>query len=829
MTKPTVHLICNAHLDPVWLWEWEEGAAEAISTFRVAAEFCEAFDGFVFNHNEAILYEWVEDYEPELFKRIQRLVKAGKWHIMGGWYLQPDCNMPSGESFVRQILLGRHYFQAKFGVSPTTAINFDPFGHTQGLVQIMAKSGYDAYLFCRPNSVELPLRREEFIWQGYDGSRLMATRLFGSYLSARGKAAEKVENLLKSRKKFNHLALTWGVGNHGGGPSKIDLEKLAALMKQRDDLNIIHSTPEKYFTALASEGAKLPVRDDDINPWAVGCYTSQIRLKQLHRQLENELYITEKMLVNGWTQGRLEYPTEQLTEAMRDLCHAEFHDILPGSSIQPVEETSLRLMNHGLEILSRLKAKAFFALAAGQPKAAEGKIPILVYNPHPYPITTTVECEFQLADQNWDGDFTLCQVKSGTTALPTQLEQEASHLNLDWRKKVVFNATLAPAQMNRFDCELIKVDKRPVPALKKSNEYYVIDNGQMNILINSRTGRMDSYNVAGKAFLAPHAFRPLVMADNEDPWGMQVSQFREKIGVFKLMTRAECAAHCGVHADSIAPVRVVEHGGVRTVIEVSLGYGNSFMLLTYKIPTTGTGFEVEIRVTWNEKDKMLKLSLPLGFKPEKSLGQTAFGFHKLPCNGDETITQKWLTANSASTDRALSIIDDGIYGCDIKNSELRLSLLRSSAYSGHPIADREIVPQNRFTARIDQGERIFKLWINGGSISEINDSIEQMALNINEKPVALSFFPNGHGTPVAPGAVLNGESTITMSACKKAEAEDALIIRLYNASASSAKTELTIAHSAIRSNHLTFTKFEVKTLKVDLAKGTIDECSMMEV
>ena len=105
--KPRIHLLCNAHIDPVWQWEWEEGAAEAISTFRTAADLCEAFDGFVFNHNEAVLYQWVETYEPELFARIQRLVREGRWHIMGGWFLQPDCNMPSGESFVRQILTGQ--------------------------------------------------------------------------------------------------------------------------------------------------------------------------------------------------------------------------------------------------------------------------------------------------------------------------------------------------------------------------------------------------------------------------------------------------------------------------------------------------------------------------------------------------------------------------------------------------------------------------------------------------------------------------------------------------------------------------------------------------
>ncbi|HAK96009.1 MAG TPA: alpha-mannosidase, partial [Planctomycetes bacterium] len=100
MTR-NIHLLCNAHLDPVWLWEWEEGAAEAISTFRTAAELCETHDAFIFNHNEVTLYQWVQEYEPELFERIRKLVRQGTWHIMGSWYLQPDCNMPSGESFVR--------------------------------------------------------------------------------------------------------------------------------------------------------------------------------------------------------------------------------------------------------------------------------------------------------------------------------------------------------------------------------------------------------------------------------------------------------------------------------------------------------------------------------------------------------------------------------------------------------------------------------------------------------------------------------------------------------------------------------------------------------
>ncbi|HMN63163.1 MAG TPA: hypothetical protein PJ988_22540, partial [Anaerolinea sp.] len=434
--KRTVHLICNAHLDPVWLWEWEEGAAAAISTFRTAADLCEQFGAFVFNHNEVILYRWVEEFEPELFARIQRLVGEGRWHIMGGWYLQPDCNLPSGESFVRQALLGRQYFAEKFGARPTTAINFDPFGHTRGLVQILARSGYDSYLFCRPGEEECPLPGrpdQPFQWEGYDGSRVLAVRPWGHYLSALGWAHQKVKNYLGQRPDDRPGILLWGVGDHGGGPSAEDLRKLGELIAETTDADLRHSTPEAYFAEVRAAGENLPVHRGDLNPWAVGCYTSQALTKQKHRRLENELFLTEKMLSAAWANRLLPYPREDLLEAGRDLANAQFHDILPGSSIQPVEEMALRLMDHGLEILSRLKARAFFALAQGQPAAKEGEIPILVYNPHPYPLRAVVECEFQLADQNWSDEFTLAEATRGGQALPTQVERELSSLNLDWR------------------------------------------------------------------------------------------------------------------------------------------------------------------------------------------------------------------------------------------------------------------------------------------------------------------------------------------------------------------------------------------------------------
>ena len=197
MAKKKVHLICNAHLDPIWQWDWQEGASAAISTFQAAANLAEEFD-YVFCHNEVVLYQYIEQYAPQLFRKIQELVKAGKWHIIGGWFLQPDCTMPSGESFVRQIMVGKHYFKEKFGVEPTTAINFDSFGHAQGLVQMLAKCGYKNYVNIRPGRGNYDFDNEDFLWRGYDGeSEILVHRSDKGYNSVFGQVHEELPKWMR--------------------------------------------------------------------------------------------------------------------------------------------------------------------------------------------------------------------------------------------------------------------------------------------------------------------------------------------------------------------------------------------------------------------------------------------------------------------------------------------------------------------------------------------------------------------------------------------------------------------------------------------------------
>ena len=817
-----LHLVCNAHLDPVWLWQWEEGLGEALSTFRIAAEFCESYEGFVFNHNEALLYEWVEEFEPSLFKRIQDLVRAGKWHIMGGWYVQPDCNMPSGESFTRQILYGKRYFMEKFGVEPKTAINFDPFGHTRGLVQIMAKSGYDSYIFCRPDVSLKKLPGEDFTWVGFDGSEITGHRSYRFYLSQKGKSVGKIREFIEKYPDRNPGMVLWGIGNHGGGPSREDLEAIQEFRNENKDYEVVHSTPEKYFAELSATGEKLGRFEESINPFAVGCYTSQIRIKQKHRKLENELYAAEKMMSAASMSGLMKYDGDSVKMAQKDLMFCEFHDILPGSSIQAAEEDAIRMLDHGLEITSRLKAAAFFRMMKGQKKAEDRTLPIFVYNPHPWSVEDVFTCEYMNEFNDTKQKFSVPHMKSNGMVVECQDEREASGLSAyDWRKRVVFKGKLEPSSMNRFDLTLEALDEKPKLPVYEKDGLIKVRTEDLDISISTGTGLIREMSVRGIKCLE-NAARPLVMKDNADAWGMLVDRFTDVEGEFTLMGAKEASAFANVRDTEFAPVRVTEDGAVRTVVDAYFQYGNSRLCISYIIPKKGIDFDISARVYWAETDRMLKLEFQTGLEKAQYKGQTAFGWDDLPCDGGEAVAQKWVAA--IDRERTFAIMNDCQYGSSFNEGSIRLTLLRSPAYSGHPIGDKPILIEDRYTPRIDQGERMFSFRLIAGETGDVLGGIERRALEFNEKPMVLTAYPSGEGEK--PGKLIEiAGGQVVLQAFKKAEDGDGYIMRLFNGSMTNSiatmKSELFNINEQIE-----LTAMEVATYRIN--KGKITKTDLLE-
>ena len=797
--KRRIHLISNAHIDPTWQWEWEEGAAAAVSTFRTAADFCEEYGDYVFNHNEVLLYRWVEEYEPVLFARIQKLVQAGKWHIMGGWYLQPDCNMPSGEGFMRQISVGRAYFQEKFGVTPTTAVNFDSFGHSRGLVQILTKNGFDSYIHTRPDPNFLTLPGAVYEWVGYDGSSVTAFRA-DCYGNGYGQLEGRIRRLLEQFPEDDFTLLLWGMGDHGGGASRPDLEAIARLRKEFPQTELLQSNPEAYFKELKMSGKILPRHCGDLNLWAPGCYTSQIRIKQKYRQLESRYFMTEKMAAAALAQGLMADPGKEMDEALRDLLMAQFHDYLTGSSVQSVEEMGLRILDHGLELVSRVKARAFFALAKGQKRAADEEIPILIFNPHPYPVEDDFTCEFMLWDQNWSDQFYLPQVYDEEgRPLPSQAEREESNIPIDWRKRVVFRAALAPMQMNRFHCKFRLVQgSYPKAPLQETETHFIFETPYIKVTINRATGLIDQYQRAGASCLAPGAFALHVIQDSCDAWGMTATEFRNVIGTFTLLDEKTGRKVSCLDRD-LPSVRVIENGDTRAVVEVLLGYEDSKAVVRYFLPKQSAAMDIEVRLYWNEKQKMVKMAVPAAFERVQCIGQVAYGLESLPVNGRENVSQQFAilrqlqegetgvhagenTVAGHTAGNSFLLINDCTYGSSVEGSVLMVTLLRSPGYTGHPLGpDRPVMPDDRFSPYVDQGERIFRFRFEGGPGDTLLAAAGRKAQAFHEAPMVLSFFPHGtdSGEKPLPGLFVESGPAVTCTAFYRTAAGKYLL-RLFN-------------------------------------------------
>jgi len=693
-------MFCNAHLDPVWLWQWESGMSEAISTFRSASALIDEYPDFIFNHNESLLYEWVEEHEPALFEKIRGQVESGRWEIVGGWFLQPDCNIPAGESIMRQILRGRLYFYDKFGKVPVTAVNFDSFGHAQGLVQVLKKCGYKHYVNIRPGKGNYDFPNEDFKWIGYDGSEILVHRSDKGYNSVFGKAAEELcgsderPGWLAQHESEDNALYLWGVGNHGGGPSRKDLSDIAELKKKGVDL--VHSTPDEYFKTVDRDA--LPVVNRGLNHLMEGCYTSIIRIKQLHRQLENDLVMTEAMAAHAEIAGLAEYDKTKLDDAWRDLMFSEFHDSLPGSCIQPVEDDVIRMLNHGLEITNKLKSKYFLALTAGQEPVADGNtVPILVYNPHPFVYTQPIDVEFLLPRQLWHKDFSNPIAYCKGERVACQQSKESGNFYMDWCKRIIIEHPLAPMSVTRFDVKFEVIPSRPLPDIQPERSRYIIPTSRGHVVVNTRTGLVDSYVVDGVEYLKPGALSLEVFRDSISCWdGHPVLDLRYPEGRFTLMTPGEATDFSGVKGAVVQPVRPVEDGEVETIIEADMKYSRSRLLTRYIIGKRSGSLDVEIRVFWEENEKRLKLKIPVNFESCEHFGMTMFGRERLRpgSRGEDTFSQYWQAL--ADEEHALTVIDDGVYGSDLRQGVLGVTLLRSAGYG----SGRSAWPGRR---RMEQG------------------------------------------------------------------------------------------------------------------------------
>jgi len=353
---------------------------------------------------------------------------------------------------------------------------------------------------------------------------------------------------------------------------------------------------------------------------------------------------------------------------------------------------------------------------------------------------------------------------------------------VDWRKRVVFRGRLAASAINRFDLRLRELPEKPASGISGDDGFFKVVTGTLEVAICRQSGRLLSLKDRGKEYLGPEGCGLEVVRDVSDSWIGKHTTIGTVEGEFAALTEAEAGGFAGVAGPDgtgrLAAVRVVEDGPVRTVVEALCGWQSSRARILYSIPKNGSEIGVEVRMHWNEKDRAAKWRTSLRTPVADFRGQTLFGAHELPTDGDECAFQQWCGGFGADHHGVL-LINDGIYGGDSLGNSIRLTLQRSPAYSAHAWEDLRYLPTDRFVPRMDQGERIFRFWIIPGERENLLSSADRLALERNQLPYSLQAFPSGSGDLPLPGLVLDNPAVI-LSSLRRDPTGNGWIFRLFN-------------------------------------------------
>jgi alpha-mannosidase len=758
MKEKTLHMIGNAHIDPVWLWQWPEGFHEVKATFRSALDRMKEFDDFVFVSSSAVFYEWVEKSDPAMFAEIQERVAGGRWRIVGGWWIQPDCNLPGGESFARQALYGQRYFKEKFGVTATVGYNVDSFGHNGMLPQLLKKSGLDYYVFLRPMPHEKGLPGRLFWWEADDGSRVLAFRIPYEYCTWGQGLENHVRRCLDEIKApFSATMCFYGVGNHGGGPTRENLESIRRMAADPDFPTLVFSSPEKMFERLLEDHLPIPVVHDDLQHHATGCYAAHSGIKRWNRRAENALITAEKFaVIADWIAGQ-PYPAD-LSRAWKNVLFNQFHDILAGTSLEAAYEDARDMYGEAMSIAGRGLNYAIQAIAwnINIPAQADST-PIIAFNPHAWPSRVSVELEFgRLKDTDGLVD---------DAGRPIPLQSVQSEATAHGRNRLSFMADLPPLGYRTY--RIVPDAPGEVEPVLAGSDF--MENERFRLEIDAETGtirRLFDKAEQVEVFAGPAAL-PVVLDDPSDTWSHNVFQFKQAIGRF-----------------SARNVRLVEHGPVKAVLRVISEYGSSRLIQDFILYRDLEQIEVRVKLDWHEQFKALKLRFPLNLSHMRATYEIPYGHKERFASGAEEPGQSWVDLSGIARDSGapygLSLLNDGKYSFDVNIRDIGMTVLRSPIYAHHIPAAPD--PDGLY-AFIDQGSQRFSYSLLPHSGSWERAGTVLRAAELNQRPLALvgTFHPDG-ALPQCETFLSVDRENVVASVLKQAEQGDALILRCVETS-----------------------------------------------
>lgn len=741
----SVDLTGHAHIDMNWLWLWPETLDVCRNTFNSISQLMDDFPGFKFSQSQPAVYAAMKETAPEVYAKIKERVRRGQWDTTTATaWTEGDENLSSGESLVRSILYGKRFMKKEFGIESDMGWEPDTFGHVATMPQILAKSGIKYYYFMRCG-IEPPL----FWWQSPDGSRVLAY-CYGTYNKGLDAGVGPEALGFAKRTGVSSYMHVYGVGDHGGGPTREMLNNAKELSTRADFPTLRFSTPREYFQNVLKSKQDFPVHKSDLQYVFQGCYTSHADVKRWNRECEHLLPAAEAFsLIAG-----VPYPKWEFEQSWRKTCFNQFHDILCGTAIHGSYDYSRELRDDVVKQGQAQLRKSLQAAAARINTRGSG-YPVVVFNPSAWTRTDHVEAASPFPKE-----------AAGVTESVNITVSDASGKKYPAQVRggrLSFTARSVPA----MGYKVFWVSRGTLPVsspVKAAGD--IIQNQFYKVRFDAATGRIVSiYDKSAKRQVIPQgtASAALQIRNQRDVNAWEIG---------RTVSTDEVSGNTSISVSGPAKVAMAVEGDA----------ANSRIRQEICLYDAVPRIDIRAVVDWQEESNggklapLLKQGFPLSAKDAKAFVDIPFGSIERPVNGFEVPAQKWVDLSDAGY--GMSILNDCKYGVDFKDNTIWMSLMSSP---NHP------------DPRPDQGKREWTLSIYPHKGDWKAAGTPRRGCELNDPLIAVNATAHPGALPAEKSYLSVSASNVIVTALKQAEDDNSVVLRFYETDGKAGKVTIRTA------------------------------------
>ena len=791
----TAYLVGHAHIDMNWLWTWRETVQSCQDTFRQAVAFMREFPDFRFSQSQPSCYQAVEATDPELFRLITEMVREGRWEILGGMLTEGDTNLSSGEALARSFLLGQRYFMNRFGKTARVGWLPDNFGHVSQLPQILRLGGCEHFYFhrCRPHL-------GSFWWEGTDGSRVLCYSNFTYNGDMTPGLTGEFDRIVPETKRLMHV---YGVGDHGGGPTREYVEHAIRLNETPHFPTLRFATAEEFFDNEDPLAADRPVHRGEMQFTFDGCYTTVTRVKEGNRRCESALYGAEFAASLRKIAGDA-YPADDLRRAWEIVAFNQFHDILCGSAIHEANAEAVADYKWARSRAEFERTKALRALADEVKTDTALGTPVVVLNTQPRQRTQVVEVEVFSYDKpagadlvSWADYYGAWHAKArggpGSAAGITLRDHEGRAIPAQivggqdfppgWRTRVQFLAENLPAGGYRtYHVDPTNVGEFNEPFAPNGKGELKTDT--LDVTFDMKTGEI-------KRLLDRRTGRELVSAKGAKKGGAnRLRIYVEKAhGMNAWVIGGIEATHDLTDAEY---VRVTESGPVRTCVETLKRWGHSKFIQRTYVYRSHPRIDFELEAHWFEVGEagkphpLLRVVFPLAFKDPRFDCHVPFDVVARPTDGTEVPAQQWVDLTDGEA--GVALLNETKYGHSFvkgegkkDEGELRLTLLRAcDDPDRYPDQGMHFIHYSLFP---HAGDWKSGVWQEGEAVN---------VPTLSAEPPSASLRPKEPTRPAEDSLISLEPATLVLSGLKEAEEGGELVARIVEVEGAETEAVLTL-------------------------------------